>query len=409
MEPKERFREIVDLLLSLIDKLPDPPRESIKREFTNLREMIMESRPPRIMIIGRRGSGKSSLINAIFKKKMAEVGSVMSQTGKPEWYSYRSDAGSLNILDTRGLGDKSKPESANFQNAIDDIKAAIKSVLPDVILFLCKAKDVDSHIKEDIQNIVEIKQFISTQYDYDIPILSCVTQVDELDPIRIEPPYEDEIKQNNIKMAVSAISKAFNDEHILIPKIIPVSAYAEYHNDAIVYNKFWNIEEKDGLIDYLVNILPTSAQLEFARLAKVNRVQKKIARVLITSTATVCAGIAAVPVPVADIIPITLAQISMIIGIGYLSGRELSKEAAKEFLTALGVNVGAAFVLREAARALIKFVFPGGGNVISASVAFAGTWALGEAAILYFLDNKTIEEAKECFKIVKARREKEYD
>ncbi len=63
MEPKERFREIGDLLLSLIDKLPDPPRESIKREFTNLREMIMESRPPRIMIIGRRGSGKSSLIS----------------------------------------------------------------------------------------------------------------------------------------------------------------------------------------------------------------------------------------------------------------------------------------------------------------------------------------------------------
>jgi uncharacterized protein len=93
----------------------------------------------------------------------------------------------------------------------------------------------------------------------------------------------------------------------------------------------------------------------------------------------------------------------MITGIAYLSGRELSKKSAMKFLAALGVNVGVGFALREAARALIKFVFPGTGNVVSASVAFAGTWAIGEATIAYFIEGASVAEAKRRF--AKAKQE----
>ena len=48
----------------------------------------------------------------------------------------------------------------------------------------------------------------------------------------------------------------------------------------------------------------------------------------------------------------------------------------------------------EPARAIVKFVFPGAGNLVSASVAFAGTWAVGSAAIAYFIDGVSIEEAR---------------
>lgn len=89
-------------------------------------------------------------------------------------------------------------------------------------------------------------------------------------------------------------------------------------------------------------------------------VQKKIAKIIITSSATITAGIAAIPIPVADIIPITSTQIAMIIGIGYIANRKLDKKTAVEFLSALGVTAGAAIAFREIARGLIKFVFPGG-------------------------------------------------
>jgi len=158
-------------------------------------------------------------------------------------------------------------------------------------------------------------------------------------------------------------------------------------------------------VEYLVEVLPQSAQVQMARLSRIKRVQAKAARRMTGAAATIAAGIAATPIPVADILPITALQIGLITGIAYLSGRELSRGAAKEFLVALGANLGAAFALRELARAVVKFAFPGGGEVISAGVAFAGTWSIGEAAIAYFVENRSIEEAKARFKLKRKRKE----
>ena len=101
----------------------------------------------------------------------------------------------------------------------------------------------------------------------------------------------------------------------------------------------------------------------------------------------------------ADIAPITGLQVMLVMGIGYIAGRTLTMKSAAEMLTALGVNVGAAFALREAARALIKFVFPGAGNVVSASVAFAGTVGIGRAAVAYFIEGASAAEARRLFRI----------
>jgi uncharacterized protein (DUF697 family) len=142
-----------------------------------------------------------------------------------------------------------------------------------------------------------------------------------------------------------------------------------------------------------------------ARLSRLQAVQRKLARKMTAAAAAVAGGIAAAPIPIADILPLTVLQIGLITGIAYLSGREMSKAAARELLSALGANVGAAFALREGARALAKFVFPGAGSAVSAGIAFAGTWGLGEAAIAYFIEKRPIAEARERFR--RKRRETE--
>jgi uncharacterized protein (DUF697 family) len=87
----------------------------------------------------------------------------------------------------------------------------------------------------------------------------------------------------------------------------------------------------------------------------------------------------------------------------YISGREKSLRAATEFIAALGANVGAGMLLREGARAMLKF-FPGWGNVVCGMVAGAGTYAMGRAATAYFLEGVSLNEARQTY--LKGRRKR---
>jgi uncharacterized protein (DUF697 family) len=86
----------------------------------------------------------------------------------------------------------------------------------------------------------------------------------------------------------------------------------------------------------------------------------------------------------------------MVSGVMYVSGRERSLRAATEFLGALGVNVGAGMLLREGARAILKF-FPGWGNVVCGAVAGAGTYAIGRAATVFFIEGVSLKDARRTY------------
>jgi uncharacterized protein (DUF697 family) len=117
---------------------------------------------------------------------------------------------------------------------------------------------------------------------------------------------------------------------------------------------------------------------------------------LIKSTTAICAAIGAQPIPLADMPVLTALQAMMVSGIMYISGRERSLRAAAEFITAIGANVGAGMLLREGARAMLKF-FPGWGNVVCGMVAGAGTYAIGRAATTYFLEGASLTAAKDTY------------
>ena len=100
-----------------------------------------------------------------------------------------------------------------------------------------------------------------------------------------------------------------------------------------------------------------------ARISRDTVVQTEIAHLLVKSTSAICTAIGAQPIPLADLPVLTTLQLVMVSGIMYVCGRERSMRAATEFVGALGVNVGAGMLLREGARAILKF-FPGWGNIV---------------------------------------------
>jgi uncharacterized protein (DUF697 family) len=155
-------------------------------------------------------------------------------------------------------------------------------------------------------------------------------------------------------------------------------------------------ETASAVISAITQSLPNDARIETARVFGHRPTQTEIGQLLVKSTTAICTAIGAQPIPLADLPILTTLQLVMVSGIMYVSGRERSLRAATEFIAALGANVGAGMLLREGARALLKLV-PGWGNIVCGMVAGAGTYAIGRAAIAYFLEGVSIRDARRTY------------
>lgn len=393
------MKDLFEFITTNIEKskISRSNKQLIIDEVTKLKSFVLNARPARIAIVGRRGAGKSSLINAIFGELRAEVGDVKSQTGRGTWYSFTNETGGIDILDTRGLGESSTPEEDIYEaTPVEEIKKAVQDQCPDVIMFLCKAKEVDARLEEDLHQLQQLQQTIEDVHLYNIPIIGVVTQVDELAPLsNMEPPFDHPEKQKNIAESVEVLRKRISDSVTTPVHVIPVAAYLEFSKEKIVYDRRWNI---DGLIEYLLKELPQEAQVILAKIAKIKSVQKKLSRTVAKSVMGVTGVIGASPIPIADMPVITSLQMSMVGTIAIISGQKLNRQSIVKFVGAMGVNIGVGLAFREIARQLVK-VIPIAGNLVSGAVATAGTYAISEAAIAYFIDRKPAEEAKRIFEI----------
>lgn len=69
---------------------------------------IPEGRKPNILICGKTGVGKSTAINTLFGKEVAEIGEYTRGTKDSAVYEWESNSGYINVVDLPGLGDSPK-------------------------------------------------------------------------------------------------------------------------------------------------------------------------------------------------------------------------------------------------------------------------------------------------------------
>jgi len=101
------------------------------------------------------------------------------------------------------------------------------------------------------------------------------------------------------------------------------------------------------------------------------------------------------PIPLVDIQILLGNQIRLILRIAAIYGEPMSAQHARELVSTIAGGLLLRYLAEEAAKAV-----PIGGDLVSGSIAAAGTWAIGQVAIEYFENGKSLSrsQASQAFK-----------
>lgn len=140
------------------------------------------------------------------------------------------------------------------------------------------------------------------------------------------------------------------------------------------FHNFWKNKSEMEIKDENVpnNIKDYLYKVKESALFNLTTKQAVSCHAIIHACATGCAAVAFLPVPIADTIPITAAQVSMVVALGKLFDNKLTKSDARVLLqTCLTPFVG-----RTLSKNILTFI-PGTGWVINGGIAAVITESLG--------------------------------
>ncbi|MDB9496169.1 50S ribosome-binding GTPase [Spirulina major CS-329] len=382
---------VVTNLLGFLEALPKftPRREEIIESLKNIRSAIQSQRPPRIMMIGRTNSGKSSLINAICGSYVTKVDAVRPQAVQPEWKSYYHNGVDLvEVLDTEGFqAQQSENErDASFQKILN----AVKKNYPDVILFVHPAHSVNAAIQSDIESAEKIVKHIFKCHYIRIPVIGVLTQVDNMNPKEgLDDP--DSQKRRNIGIARNDLFCHLQQNQVFkLIDVVPVCSYVEFEeaeNGLPIAGKDyrWNIDE---LTEKIIQCTPKEMRGGFARMATVKEFQLSVANKMVNSFSVVAGLSAATPIPGMAVPVVAALQAFMVGHIAWLGGYEFSEKSIENFLGAT------AFGVAGIADVGLKLI-PGVGVILSGAANAATTYALGKLAVDYFITKEGQRETSQ--------------
>lgn len=391
MDQKGSFLHLFERIEGFASRLPGPLQKPILKELTPLKELFLQQRPPRFVLAGDPGVGAAGLFNAIFGAPVAPFAQGGAETAPGPltgWREFsRGARGVVRLLDAR------QPDA---HAPIGDVtRAAMAAEPPDAFLFLrAPEADGEGRLDADIDTLDRLVQEAARTHETRPCVLGLVVTSAEAR----RPEAEVESVRARLQLSLSVRP---NLAERLAPAL-EVATFMRFRLDGTFDPESDRRRNIHALVKTLVAELPNAAKLEMARLSGAREAQAKIANILINSASAVSFALGAQPIPLADL-PFLLAfQIAMVSGIIYVSGRELSVKLGTEFLGTMGINIGAGLVLREgaraAARAATKLFLPGLGNVISGSVAAGGTYALGRAAMAYYIEGISLPDARALLK-----------
>lgn len=313
-----------------------------------------------IIIVGKSGVGKSTLINSIFKDDFAETGlgrPVTKEIRKLEKKGYP-----LAIYDTPGFELSSSQQNRVKDEIIELIHKGYKGKdVNDVIHCIWYCINVNGNCTFDETEIKWLRALTEAN-STNVPVMVILTQA--------------------VPKKKAAEMKALAEkENLDIVKVVPVLAKDINFDDEYTAKAYG----LDTLIELMSELLPEELQdtLQHVQIASLKS-KKKRAHAVVAATVAGAFGEGMIPIPVADAAMMIPTQVAMIAGITVIFGMDISKSIISSFVSSTLGTAGATVLGKTVVTGILKLI-PGvgtvTGGVISGATAGLITTALGEAYI----------------------------
>jgi uncharacterized protein len=231
---------------------PAPEPTLPKAKTQTLREILTQAepvetvkqKPVSILLVGRTGAGKSSLINTLFQADLAVV-DMLPSTDQIQNYQWKTEFGeTLSLWDTPGY---EQADRAEFRDLVLDYAN-------DADLLLLVTPALDPALQMDVDFLKDMQAEVSN-----LPAIAVVTQVDRLRPLREwEPPYDwqwgDRPKEKAIREATEYRAQLLGE---FCNQVLPIVTA-----DSKTGRAAWNA---DALSVALVEAIAPAKQLRLAR------------------------------------------------------------------------------------------------------------------------------------------------
>ncbi len=335
------------------DKIAQDAINAIAEKIKNLKTL-------NIIVAGKTGVGKSTLINAVFREKLAKTG-----IGRPVTDHMRKITKKgipLSIYDTRGFELGKEIQDQVKKEVIETISKGIatKDVNKSIhCIWYCINTASNRVEPEEIQ---WIKALTKENQITQVPIIIVLTQAFS-------------------KKNADSIKAILMEENLDVVQIVPVLAEDFEINDEYTVKSFG----LETLIQIMGETLPEELMdtLQNVQIASLSE-KKRRAQAAVATATLAAAGEGAAPIPFSDCALLIPTQLSMIASITVIFGFDVNKSILTAFFTSTIGPVLTTLLGKFAVSNILK-MFPGIGSVAGGAISggFAGviTAALGEAYI----------------------------
>lgn len=336
-----------------VDKLAQEAINQINKKIKNLKHL-------NIIIVGKTGVGKSTLINSVFREKLADTG-----IGKPVTEEVRAITKPefpLTIYDTPGFDLGSHKQEDLLKEITTLIQQGVSSHDINKMIHCMWYCINTSSSRVEQEEIDWIRNFAKENKITEVPIIVILTQAV---PKKDAKAMKDYIEAQNLDIA----------------RVVPLLAIDKDYDEEFVYQAYGCDDLIEVMMDTLdKDLLETLQNVQIASLES----KKKYSEGIIAAAVAAAFGEGFAPIPFSDAALLVPTQVGMIAGITAVFGIDISKSFLTAFVSSTIGGAGATVLGKTIVANIFKLipgVGTGIGGAISGATAGLITTALGMAYI----------------------------